>query len=724
MKKVIVSRLFVWCVLTGGTLLIFMTLMRWLFFDRFHAPGITFQQNIEPFLLGLSYDLRIVCAVILFPFVIGNIRLQRTTGGKFTTSDIIKLTFTIVLMGVLLFFIKKGQASNGMVIFIGLIFLLILAWIIKTGNCNPFENKLSKRIIKGWFVFVSVVLVLLYAFDFEHYDYLQQRLSATIINFAGDAKISLSMIWETYPVFKLLLFIIASVFILLILINYYFKRLSKSTRLPKGNIGFIPGLLFTILLGAGIFGRLNQYPLRWSDAFSFADDFKANLSLNPIQSFLSTLQFRNSGYDSKIVKENYPLISGYLRVSNPDENNLNFTRHFTPASGATQRNVVIVICESFSMYKSSMSGNKLNTTPFFNEMCNQGVFFDRCFTPAHGTARGVWATLTGIPDVEYPKTSSRNPSYVDQHSIINDYAGYSKYYFIGGSSSWANIRGLLTNNLSGLHLLEENDFNAKKEDVWGISDKQLFLAANDTFAAQKKPFIAVIQTADNHRPYTIPDEDKAELQLVNYPADTLYKYGFTGNDELNASRYSDFAFRKFIEAAKKEDYFKNTLFVFVGDHGVKGNMDAEYPASWTEANLSLHHVPLLFYAPEILQAQRFDRPCSQADLLPSVSALAGIPFTNTTMGINLFDSTQINLHPQNVTFIYDPTIRDIGIVTDSFVFKQNLLSNRQDVFALADYPLPQEEENQKMFSLATAWYQTAKYLLLNNQKNKAMPATK
>jgi hypothetical protein len=26
-------------------------------------------------------------------------------------------------------------------------------------------------------------------------------------------------------------------------------------------------------------------------------------------------------------------------------------------------NVVLVLCESFSMYKSSMSGNKLNATP-------------------------------------------------------------------------------------------------------------------------------------------------------------------------------------------------------------------------------------------------------------------------------------------------------------------------------------------------------------------------
>ncbi len=116
-----------------------------------------------------------------------------------------------------------------------------------------------------------------------------------------------------------------------------------------------------------------------------------------------------------------------------------------------------------------MWGNPLNTTPYFNEMCKNGIFFDRCFTPAYGTARGVWAVLTGIPDVEYPNTASRNPAAVDEHIIINDYNGYEKYYFIGGSSSWANIRGLLTNNITGLHLYEEGSY---KEKVCGCLGHQ------------------------------------------------------------------------------------------------------------------------------------------------------------------------------------------------------------------------------------------------------------
>src|SRR6185437_15200942 len=214
-----------------------------------------------------------------------------------------------------------------------------------------------------------------------------------------------------------------------------------------------------------------------------------------------------------------------------------------PGALKTRPNVVVVICESFSAYKSSMWGNPLNTTPFFDSLCKSGLFFDHCFTPSYGTARGVWAVITGIPDVSAASTtSSRNPAAVDQHTIINDFSGYDRYYFLGGSTSWANIRGLLTNNIDGLHLYEQQDYSAPKVDVWGISDKNLFLEANKALRKEKKPFFAVIQTADNHRPYTIPEEDRQAFHPVTEPLDTLRRYGFSSNDEMNAFRYTDFVY--------------------------------------------------------------------------------------------------------------------------------------------------------------------------------------
>ncbi len=255
-------------------------------------------------------------------------------------------------------------------------------------------------------------------------------------------------------------------------------------------------------------------------------------------------------------------------------------------------------------------------------MCQQGLFFDNCYTPSYGTARGVWASITGIPDVEINKTASRNPYMVDQHTIINDFNGYEKFYFLGGSTSWANIRGVLTNNIKGLHLYEQQDYKSPKIDVWGISDKNLFMESNAVLKEQTKPFFAVIQTADNHRPYTIPEEDLKEFKKVEFPADSLKKYGFDTNDELNAFRFTDYCYRKFIEAAQKEKYFDNTIFMFIGDHGIGGNAGKMFPPAWTDQGLTSYHVPLLFYSPKLLKPQRLHCVASQVDVLPTLAGLA------------------------------------------------------------------------------------------------------
>ena len=108
--------------------------------------------------------------------------------------------------------------------------------------------------------------------------------------------------------------------------------------------------------------------------------------------------------------------------------------------------------------------------------------------------------------------ASRNPAAINQHSIINEFKGYKKYYFIGGSTSWANVRGVLTSAIDGIDIYEEGRLKSPVEDVWGASDKNLFLEANElirahTQSSPQQPFFAYIQTSSNHRPYTIPEED-------------------------------------------------------------------------------------------------------------------------------------------------------------------------------------------------------------------------
>jgi phosphoglycerol transferase MdoB-like AlkP superfamily enzyme len=584
---------------------------------------------------------------------------------------------------------------------------------------NPFKNSPAKKLWTIVLTLVFGIFLLVYVADFYHYDYLQQRLNASVVNFLPDAAISFNMMSESYP-----LLTISAAFIILILVfawinSALLQRLTKKERLPVKKYTKAYFIVTGLLLALLIFGKVGQYPLRWSDAFSLGDDFKGNAALNPFQSFLSSLKFKNSSYNLKKVKEAYPLMAAYLGVQHPDAEKLVYDRVYSyPDSGTIKPNIVVVICESFSAYKSSMFGNKLDATPYFNELSGKGVFFDRCFTPAFGTARGIWATLTGIPDVEPQKTASRNPTAVNQHTIINDFKNYSKYYFLGGSTTWANIRGVLNNNIEGLKIFEEDSFDAGSVDVWGISDKDLFLAANKEMAKESKPFFAVIQTAGNHRPYTIPQKDLTEFKLVNYPKDTLIKYQFSGNDELNAFRYSDYCFRKYFEAAAKEKYFANTIYVFVGDHGLRGDAGNLFPESFTKQGIGAEHVPLLFYAPSFLQPGRVHNVCSQLDILPSVAFLARQSHRNSTLGRNLFDTT---FKKEPVAFIADPITQYIGLVSNRFYYGKNLATKDEDFVSVTDNKRVENNRETdsiqlKMAEFTGAWHETAKYLLQNNKK--------
>ncbi len=666
MKKTFLPKTIRWTFYSGFVFLIIMSLLRFVFVNYFSAPASADNNLTSSYILGFRYDLRYV---------------------------------TIVMMITLLFSYIKPL--------------------------NPFDKKLGKQIaIITWMLFSSLLLFF-YTADFIHYAYVHQRLNASILSYIDNPLISMQMIWQSYPIITIIIIFLVVEWVLYKFISFTYQLSAKYVRTGSQFKNIIIQTIFFIILLYAAIGNIiykgGQYPLRWSNAYSLGSDYKANVALNPMQSFFSTLNFRSSKIDTDLIKKNYSVIADYLTIpsNEQDAQNLQFARIHNPVNNnleaSTIKNVVLVICESFSAYKSSMMGNPLNTTPYFNDMKKQGVYFNRAFSPAYGTARGVWAVLTGTPDVLEGKTSSRNPLAVDQHSIIADFKNYEKYYFLGGSASWANIRGVLTNNISDLKIFEQGSYQSSEIDVWGISDKNLFLEANKTLSKNTKPFFAIIQTADNHRPYTIPAEDLKVFVKKTVPKDSLLKYGFENNEEYNAFRYTDFCIEQYIEAAKKEKYFNETLFVFVGDHGIKGDAGTMLPKSFTEQGLTNMHVPLLFYAPSILQPKEYSIPVSQLDVLPSIASLCNIPYTNTTMGKNVFITVQ---QKDNAIFLYDDFNQQIGVLNNEFYYGYQLKNPSKPIFesALNNEVVKNDSVQKQMDILTKTIYETAKYMLIHNQK--------
>ncbi|MGE5106270.1 MAG: LTA synthase family protein [Sphingobacteriales bacterium] len=592
---------------------------------------------------------------------------------------------------------------------------IVLAPLLVFGSFTSLSPFYSRRNKKWWIAYLTVMtlfILLFFGADFGHFGYISTRLNASALNFIDDFRTSMMMLWESYPIFWILLGLGLVVWLIARLVGHTHNIVEKSNNekfyFKSGRVVWLLLLMF-----AGIYGKPAAKPLVWKDAFSLGDNFKAYLALNPMQNFFTTLKFRNPSFNKSKAKDYYPAISKFLGVDKHDTY-LDYKRTIT-ATNEKQLNVVMVICESYSMYKSSMSGNPLNTTPYFNGLSKDGVFFEKCFSPHFGTARGVFAMLTGIPDVQLSRFSTRNPEALSHHTIINDFTDYKKYYFIGGNSEFNNFKGLLKKNISGLNLFEEGSYKSPAFNVWGISDNNLFREANNVLKQNSKPFFAIIQTADNHRPYEIPLEDKDFVRNYVNP-DSLKKYGFESLDEYNAFRYSDYCIEKFIESAKKENYFKNTLFVFVGDHGIKGYADAIYPHAWTEQRLSDEHVPLLFYAPGILQPQTRKEIASQIDILPTIAGITSNSYSNQTLGRDLLKTKPGG----DCAFIIHHDEGNIGVVTNEFYYIRNIQLQNDTIISVTGKPLPYSMEElkrlrTKMSLFTTGYYETAKWMLCDNK---------
>ena len=596
------------------------------------------------------------------------------------------------------------------------IILLPIAILSVYSRFSPFYSERNKKIWSYYLAITTLIVLFFFSADFGNFSYNHTRINASALNFAEDPAISFKMLWQSYPMVWLLMALIVAVILM--------SKLFKSTHVFTTKRNLQENIIYKkrwhavviFLLLWCLYGIFSIHPLKWKDAFELNDNFKSYVALNPLQNFFTTLQFRKPSFDDKKVKTFFPLIADFLQLDPKNIADEDYKRDIAPNSKSLESrpNIVLVICESFSMYKSSMSGNPLNTTPYFKQLCDSGIFFNRCFSPTFGTARGVFAIVTGIPDVQLSKFSTRNPEAIHQHTIINSFEDYNKFYFLGGSSDFNNFEGLIK-NIHGVQIYQEGSFKSKPLNVWGISDKDLFLEAENIFTEQKKPFFAIVQTADNHRPYSIPAEDSDFVRRV-VDEDTLHKYGFESLKEFQSFCYTDFCFKTLIENAKQQSWFNNTIFVFIGDHGVEGETSAIYPKVWNKGSLSDEHVPLLFYAPELLTPQTRNEVVSQIDVLPTIAGMLHQPYSNTTLGRDLLNSKD----KLDAAFIIHHDEGKIGIVTEDHYFVKNMQISKEELMpmhydTLSMSQVQTDSIKNRLSQLTSAIYETAKWMLVNNR---------
>ena len=148
-----------------------------------------------------------------------------------------------------------------------------------------------------------------------------------------------------------------------------------------------------------------------------------------------------------------------------------------------------------------------------------------------------------------------------------------------------------------------------------------------------------------------------------------------------------------------------------------GNAQAMYPPAWTDYRLTDEHVPLLFYAPYILVPQKRTEVVSQIDVLPTIAGMVQQPYVNTTLGRDLLDPAK----KHSFAFITNTAGR-IGVVNDEFYFTKDI--NLPDGVLVpvkydgVSYTKAQRDSiQQKMAEFTSAFFETARYLIMNNKKD-------
>lgn len=280
-------------------------------------------------------------------------------------------------------------------------------------------------------------------------------------------------------------------------------------------------------------------------------------------------------------------------------------------------NVMIIILESFGNEWVGKDENNKSFTPFFDSLCSQGLFFRNSFANGKKSIEAVPAILASVPGfLDNPYISSRYSS--NKLTGIGNLfkkQGYSTSFFHGATNGSMNFAGFsaLVGYDSYFGRTEYNN-EADNDGTWGIYDHKFLPWTARQLSKEKQPFLSTLFTLSSHHPYKVPDKFKSQLPKGPHPI-------------CRSINYTDLSLRLFFEEAKKQDWYENTVFVFVADHT---------PASWSDyygQRIGMYRIPILFYSPSgKIPAKEQNEIFQQIDIYPSLADLLGFKETIYTYG--------------------------------------------------------------------------------------------
>ncbi|GAW89600.1 sulfatase [Flavobacterium psychrophilum] len=222
-------------------------------------------------------------------------------------------------------------------------------------------------------------------------------------------------------------------------------------------------------------------------------------------------------------------------------------------------------------------------------------------------------------------------------------------------------------------------------------------------AKENKPFFNHIMTVSNHRPFTYPNGK------IDISGDAKSREG--------GVKYTDYAMKQFFIMAKKQPWFKNTVFVILADHCASSSGKTELP-------LDKYRIPAMIYAPEFVQPTHYNNMMSQIDVMPTVLGLLNFNYQSKFFGQDVLNT---DYKPRALIATY----QNLGLIKDNIL---TIISPKQGVkqFGLtviensklgADFQIMYDEkllnkERTDLINETISYYQTASDMLKKKKYQK------
>ena len=383
--------------------------------------------------------------------------------------------------------------------------------------------------------------------------------------------------------------------------------------------------LMTGLCIFGIRGRTGYNPIKISQAYYCGDAFLNQLGINPAFNLLTSALDDMRKENRELHLMPYPQAIGMARQSlgiTGRCDSAHVLRRFvdnsqttTGSRTAAKRNVVVILMESMSASFMQTFGNQQHLTPTLDSLYNHSMAFTHCYSAGIHTNHGMTAALYSFPALMFRNLMKGTVTpHRDGLPTVLRHEGYRTMFFMTHEAQYDNMKAFFaTNGYDDIYSQEDYP----KEQVvnsFGVSDHYLFSYALNRINRQAKtgqPFFATLLTISNHPPYVIPAWFKPKSK----------------EKETQIVEYADYCIGDFLRQASRQEWYRNTVFVIMADHGkIVGKVTGELPESY-------NHIPLMMFGPGIAEG-RIDRLATQVDVMPTLLSLLGTSYTYDGFGVD------------------------------------------------------------------------------------------